>query len=80
MNFKANSPSPPLSVLSQAINTGRPSMANTSIWNNGLPPIVTDQEASCERKEKMEREKNDDKYVQKVRLKQSQYVFKKIVI
>lgn len=44
LNFKANSPSPPLSVLSQAINTGRPSTANTSIWNNGLPPIVTDQE------------------------------------
>lgn len=44
MNFKANSPSPPLSVLSQTINTGRPSLTNTSIWNNGLPPIVTDQE------------------------------------
>lgn len=44
LNFKANSPSPPLSILSQAINTGRLTSANTSIWNNGLPPIVTDQE------------------------------------
>lgn len=44
LNFKANSPSPPLSVLSQAINIGQPSTTNTSIWNNGLPPIVTDWE------------------------------------
>lgn len=44
LNFKANSPSPPLSVLSQPINTGWPTTSNTSIWNNGLPPRVTHQE------------------------------------
>lgn len=44
LNLKANSPSPPLSVHSQAIDTGWPSTANTSISYNGLPPIVTDQE------------------------------------
>lgn len=44
LNLKANSPSTPLSVLSEAINTGRPGTANTSILNNGLPPTLTDQE------------------------------------
>lgn len=43
MNFKANRP-PPARLPLAAINTGRPNSANTSVCNNGLPPIGSDQE------------------------------------
>lgn len=35
---------PPPGFLSLSINTGRPNSANTSVCNNGLPPIGSDQE------------------------------------
>lgn len=44
LNFKANSPSPPLGFVLHMINRGQPNSANTSICNNGLPPIGSDQE------------------------------------
>lgn len=44
MNFKVNSPSFPLGFLLQAINGGWPNSANTSLCNNGHPPIGSEQE------------------------------------